>query len=179
MEPEDRDLSDSSQEVAGCHRSLRHLFKSPILSVFFSIPRPERSGHGCSAPDVEWVAGVCFYSLVSHSCSVEEAPVFLWSSPDHHCSLLASETLVSRASGSSEDGPIPLPLSRDLLRQPHFHRHHLGVSGLSLHVWRLSSDLPGLRVFSSNVAGRPLWLEGLLLALAVRRNGQYIGCGAC
>ena len=26
------------------------------------------------------------------------------------------------------DGPVPLPLSRDLLRQPHFHRHHLGIS---------------------------------------------------
>ena len=44
------------------------------------------------------------------------------------------------------DGPIPLPLSHDLLRWPHFHRHHLGVSGLSLHAWRLSSDSPGLRV---------------------------------
>ena len=42
------------------------------------------------------------------------------------------------------DGPVALPLSYDLLRQPHFHRHHLGVSGLSLHAWRLSSDLPGL-----------------------------------
>ena len=41
------------------------------------------------------------------------------------------------------DGPVPLPLSRDLLRQPHFHRHHLGVSGLSLHAWRLSSDSLG------------------------------------
>ena len=42
------------------------------------------------------------------------------------------------------DGPVALPLSRDLLRQPHFHRHHLGVSGLSLHAWGLSSDLPRL-----------------------------------
>ena len=38
------------------------------------------------------------------------------------------------------DCPIALPLSRDLLRQPHFH--HQGVSGLALHAWRLSSDLP-------------------------------------
>ena len=43
------------------------------------------------------------------------------------------------------DGPVTLPLSRDLLRQPHFHRFHLGVSRLSLHAWRLSSDLPSLR----------------------------------
>ena len=43
------------------------------------------------------------------------------------------------------DGPVTLPLSRDLLRQPHFHRFHLAVSRLSLHAWRLSSDLPSLR----------------------------------
>ena len=42
------------------------------------------------------------------------------------------------------DGPVALPLSRDLLRQPHFHRHHLEVSGLSLHAWRLSSVFPVL-----------------------------------
>ena len=42
------------------------------------------------------------------------------------------------------DGPVALPQSRDLLCQPHFRRHHLGVSGLSLHAWRLSSDLPEL-----------------------------------
>ena len=35
-----------------------------------------------------------------------------------------------------------LPQSRDHLLQPHFHRFHLGVSRLSLHAWRLSSDLP-------------------------------------
>ena len=42
------------------------------------------------------------------------------------------------------DGPVALPLSRDLLRQPHFHRHHQGVSGLAPHAWRLSSDSPRL-----------------------------------
>ena len=40
------------------------------------------------------------------------------------------------------DGPVALPLSRDLLCQPHFHRFHLGVSRLSLHAWRLSRDSP-------------------------------------
>ena len=40
------------------------------------------------------------------------------------------------------DGPVALPLSRDLLHQPHFHRHHQGLSGLAPHAWRLSSDSP-------------------------------------
>ena len=31
------------------------------------------------------------------------------------------------------DGPVALPQSRDLLRQPHFHWFHLGVSRLCLH----------------------------------------------
>ena len=47
------------------------------------------------------------------------------------------------------DGPIAPPLSKDLLRQPHFHRFHLGVSRLSLHAWRLSSDLLAPGVSSS------------------------------
>ena len=79
----------------------RHLSKSPMLSIFFSVPRSERSGHGCSAPELEWVAGVYFSSLVSHSCGIEGAPVVLWSRPDYHCSVLASETLVSGAARSS------------------------------------------------------------------------------
>ena len=86
--------------MACFHRSLCHLSKSPMLSMFFSVPRSECSGHGCSAPEWERVAGVCLSSLVSHSCGVEEAPFVLWSPPDHHCSVLASETLVSGASGS-------------------------------------------------------------------------------
>ena len=44
------------------------------------------------------------------------------------------------------DGPVQLPLSPDLLRQPHFHCRHLGISRLSLHAWRLSSDSPRLKV---------------------------------
>ena len=43
------------------------------------------------------------------------------------------------------DCPVPLPLSRDLLRQPHFRCHHLGISRLSLLVWGDSSDLPDRR----------------------------------
>ena len=43
------------------------------------------------------------------------------------------------------DGPVRLPQSRDLLRQPHFHRHYLEISRLSLHEWRGSSDSPNRR----------------------------------
>ena len=48
------------------------------------------------------------------------------------------------------DGLVALPQSRDLLRQLHFHRFHLGVSRLCLHAWRLSSDSPA-QVYSPGV----------------------------
>ena len=85
--------------------SLNHQY----CPYFFSVPRSERAGHGCSAPELARVAGVCLSSLVSHSCGVEEAPVVLWS-PDHHCSVLASETLVSGASGSGGGRSDPSPI---------------------------------------------------------------------
>ena len=37
--------------------------------------------------------------------------------------------------------PVPLPLRRDLLKQPHFHCLHHSLHMLHLHVWRLCSDL--------------------------------------
>ena len=36
---------------------------------------------------------------------------------------------------------VALPLRRDLLRQPHFHRFHLQLHVLHLHGWRLWSGL--------------------------------------
>ena len=46
----------------------------------------------------------------------------------------------------SVEDPIPLPLRRDLLSQPHFHRFHLRLHMLSLHAWRLSSGSPSMKV---------------------------------
>ena len=100
VDSEIRGVSRSAQEVASVHRPVRNLVKSPMLPIFFSIPRSERAGHGCSAPELEWVAGVCLSSLVSNTSCTEKAPVVIWSPPDHHSSLLAPETLVLGASGS-------------------------------------------------------------------------------
>ena len=44
------------------------------------------------------------------------------------------------------DRSVSLPLCPDLLRQPLFHRRLLGLRRLSLHAWRLSSDLAGQRI---------------------------------
>ena len=97
-----------------------HLSQSPLFNIFFSIPRSERSGYGCAASDLEWVADVCLSSLVSNSGGTEEAPVILWGSADHHSTLLASESVVSRSAGSGsgwscgsasvQRPPAPAPL---------------------------------------------------------------------
>ena len=100
VDSKERGIPGVVEEVAGDHRPVCHLTQSPVVPIFFSIPRSERSGYGCSAPELEWVAGVCFSALVSHSSGAQEAPVVIWSPPDHHSSLLASTALVPGPSGS-------------------------------------------------------------------------------
>ena len=135
-------LRGSVQEVAGFDRPVCNISKSQMFPIFFSLPRSQCSGDGCASSTLEWVAGICLSSLVSHSDGFEEAPVVLWSHSDHCSSILASEAGVSGSSGSGGRRLVALPQSRDLLRQPHFHRFHLGVSRLCLHAWGLSSDSP-------------------------------------
>ena len=88
------------QEVAGVNRPVCNISKSQMFHIFFSLPRSQCYGDGCASSKLEWVAGVCLSSLVSHSGGFEEAPVVLWSSTDHRSSILASEAMVSGSSGS-------------------------------------------------------------------------------
>ena len=101
MDSEAGGLSGSVQEVAGIDRPVRNITKSPMFDIFFSLPRSQRSGNGCSSSELGWVAGVCLSSLVPHSSNSEEAPVTLWGPADHHSSVLAPEAVVS---GSSRSG---------------------------------------------------------------------------
>ena len=91
-----------------------------MFDIFFTLPRSVRSGNGCASSELEWVAGVCFSSLVSNCSSSEEAPVVLWGPANRYSTLLASEALVSRSSGSGSgrsgcsssvqrSAPAPLP----------------------------------------------------------------------
>ena len=121
MDSEAGGLSGSVQEVAGVDRSICNITKSPMFDIFFSLPRSQRSGNGCSSSELEWVAGVCLSSLVPHSSSSEKAPVALWGPADHHSSVLAPEAVVSGSSrsggrrsglssavqGSSASAPLP------------------------------------------------------------------------
>ena len=100
VDPQDRGISGAAEEVACDHRPVCHLSQSPRFNIFFSVPPSERLGDRCSAPELEWVAGVCLSALVIHSSGSREAPVVVWSPPYHRSSVLASEAMVSRSSGS-------------------------------------------------------------------------------
>ena len=145
MDSQDQSVPRALEEVASVNRPVCHLTQSPMFTIFFTIPRSERSGYGCSSPELGWVAGVYAFppwsliptvikKLLSSSGVLLTIVARYWPQRPWFPDLL--DLVV--------DSPVALPQSRDLLRQPHFHRHHLGVSGLSLHAWRLSSDLPGL-----------------------------------
>ena len=98
-------LQGSVQEVASVDRPVCNISKSQMFHIFFSLPRSQCSGDGCTSSKLEWVAGVCLSSLVSHSSSVEEAPVILWGATDHRSPLLAAEAVVSGSSGSGGRRP--------------------------------------------------------------------------
>ena len=93
-------LQGFMQEMVGVNRPVCNVSKSQLFLIFFSLPHSQCYVDGCSSSKLEWVAGVCFSSLVSHSGGFEEAPVTLWSSTDHRGSILASEAVVSGSSGS-------------------------------------------------------------------------------
>ena len=98
-------LRGSVQEVAGVNRPVCNISKTQMFHIFFSLPRSQCSGDGCASSKLEWVAGVCLSSLVSHFGGFEEAPVVLWSSTDHRSSILTSEAVVSGSSGSGGRRP--------------------------------------------------------------------------
>ena len=66
--------------------------------------------------------------------------------------------------GSLMEPPLRLPERRDLLRQPHFHRFHLGLQSLNLHAWRLSSGSPGMKDSLEEWRSRYPLQEGIPLA---------------
>ena len=101
MDAEAGGLQGSVQEVAGVDRPIRNISKSPMFNIFFSLPRSQCFGDGCSSSELGWVAGVCLSSLVPNSSSSEEAPVVLWGPADHHSAILAPEAVVS---GSARSG---------------------------------------------------------------------------
>ena len=138
----ERGLLGSVQEVAGIDRPVRNITKSPMFDIFFSLPRSQRLGTDALLQNWDgwqayafppWFLIPAVLKKLRSSSGVQLTIIApYWPQRPWFPDLL--DLVV--------DGPVALPQSRDLLHQPHFHRFHLGVSRLSLHAWRLSSDSP-------------------------------------
>ena len=176
VDPETVCVSTASEKVAGINRLICNLTKSPLLTLFFSVPRSQCSWDRCSSPTVGWVAGVCLSSLCADSCDSEKAPLVLWGPADNHSSLLAPEAVVSRASGAGS-GRSGGSASGQGSVEPDScsSTAYLGLSRLALHAWRLSSDLQDHAVSPGMWLNRRLWLGDLLLVRGTRLNGPFIG----
>ena len=88
-----------SAAVASSYRSVCNLVKSPLHTLFFSLPRSQFLRNRFASPTVGWVAGVCLSSLCADSSGCQEAPLVLWGVNDDHSALLAPEAVASGALG--------------------------------------------------------------------------------
>ena len=68
VDPEHIRVSAASVKVVGVTRPVHNHTFSPLLALFFSFPRSQRSQDRGSSPTMEWVAGVCFSSLCAALC---------------------------------------------------------------------------------------------------------------
>ena len=128
MDSKAQSFSGTSETLAGDVRSVCHLVKSPMFSIFFALPRSECFRDGCLSSDLGRLSGFCISTLVPDTTGLEEAPIVLWNADDSRSSLVASKTLVSRAAGHddrracaapavsrfSQKASFSLPLSRDI-----------------------------------------------------------------
>ena len=125
-------LLGSMETLAVDDRPVCHLVESPMFSIFFTLPRSECLGYGRSSSELGWLSGVCLSTLIPDSPGSEEAPLIFWGPYDSHCSIVASEALVPRASGavggwpssapsisqSAQTVPFPPSSSRDIQAVP-------------------------------------------------------------
>ena len=137
MDVKDGGLQRTLSLLASHGRPICHLSKSLMLSLFFSLAQSSSSGDGCAYPQLGLSLGVCIPSMGLNSSGPPEAPILLRCPDDPDCSVLASTSWFPDLLDLAVGRLITLPHCPDLLRQPHFHRHHLVVRRLSLHTWKL------------------------------------------
>ena len=130
-------ISGAEPQVAGDDRSFCHLVESPLFTIF----RPSTIGTDALLQNWDEYQVYAFppWSMIpqvlkkprSSSGVLMTLVAPFWPQRPWFLNLL--ELVV--------DDPIALPQCRDLLSQPRFHCHHLGMDKLSRHAWRLSNDL--------------------------------------
>ena len=110
MDDEDGGVRGTLQALASDDRPVRHLVKSPLLSLFLSLPQSSGYGNGCSSAQLGQSSHVCLPSLGPASSGSLEAPGFFRSPDAAGGPLLASASVVPGLSGSGS-GPSDRPSS--------------------------------------------------------------------
>ena len=93
-------------------------------------------------------SGVCVPAFCPHSPSLEQTSDMQGDSSNPHRPFWPQKEWFPELLSLSVAPPVPLPLRRDLLKQPHFHRLHQNLHMLHLHAWRLFSNSLPLRPVS-------------------------------
>ena len=154
----------SSSPVAGDHRPLCDLADSKAPSVLCSSVGTQGSEGRCIPPALGHLQAYAFPPIAIIT------RVLLKLRASHNCdlTLLASKRMVSSSTGPSLGHYNKLPIRRDLLRQPLFHRFHdnlpFASSGCVAPLRRFASQAG----FSETVAGH----------LALCRRNSRLNCQA-
>ena len=90
----------AEEELTGLDRPVHSISKSPLCTLFFSLPQFQCFGNTRSAPVVAWVDGVCPSSLFADPYTDYEAPIVLLGPTDNRSPVLASEAVISRSTRS-------------------------------------------------------------------------------
>ena len=136
--------------VAGPNRLICNIRKSPMFSLFLSLPGSVGCGHRRLPPTLGRASGLRISSVVCHSTGDSEAP-------GTELTLMApywpQRAWFPDLLHLSLAPPVALPLRRDLLRLPQSHNLYQGLHRLRLHAWRLRRFTRAAG-FSSSVASQ-------------------------
>ena len=126
MDPSPGGSRSAGPQTASCDRSVCNLPDREASSVFLTGLQSAGSGNGCSSPALGRSPSLCLSSDRHHKESSSQTEVLEELRVDSHCSVLASEGLVPRPSGtvvrrshhtvglkrSSKTAPLPPILSK-------------------------------------------------------------------
>ena len=126
--PSSGGFSVFKSSLAGPNRLICNVGKSPLFTLFLSLPRSDGCGHRCVPSTLGRSSGLRFSSLVHHSTGSGEAPGVSGDGVHLNGSVLASAGMVSRPaspvavpsgfSSSSSRPPAPASVSQPLPGSP-------------------------------------------------------------
>ena len=105
-----------------------------------SFPRSVGDRYGCASSELGRVSGVCLSTLVDDTTGSKEAPIISWGP---HAPFWPQRPWFPDLLELVVDGQISLLQCRNLLSQPRFHCHHLGIDYPAI------CSIPGIFLSSS------------------------------